>query len=480
MSWILAGILCILLVEGVSRLPIVQAASTASDAARRAVRTMSAPKISDHWKEKVLLVYAGRIFGATLRLVAMLVLVAGLALGAIYLLDALAPGFADFMMGWAGLIFTLVFATLYYLIRKPGQGRAAASAYGPTERMLHRLALGSPAMAEILFDMSVASAKPDTDRVAQGAHVFVAGLARAGTTILMRRFYASGAFCSLTYRDMPFVIAPGLWSRISGLFRRDIAAHERAHGDGIIVDADSPESFDEAFWRLFDGKAYIHEHTLVPHAPSDETLEAYRKYVGVVLTAGGKERYLCKNNNNVLRLEALGRAFPNALILVPFREPVSHAASLRAQHQRFLESQAKDPFETEYMGYLGHHEFGSDHRPFRVTETPAAPGATPESLDYWLGLWIDVHEHVLAHLPTTARLVCYEALCADPHVWQTLADAAGLETTEETTDPFRLSRHDADPEATPDLQRRAEALYAEMTRRAATGPEARPQSQEPV
>ena len=46
-------------------------------------------------------------------------------------------------------------------------------------------------------------------------HVFVSGLARSGTTILLNALYESDEFASLSYKDMPFVLAPNLWSKLS-------------------------------------------------------------------------------------------------------------------------------------------------------------------------------------------------------------------------------------------------------------------------
>ena len=61
-------------------------------------------------------------------------------------------------------------------------------------------------------------------------------------------------------------------------------------------------------------------------------MEKFIRYVGAVLVSDpeGRTRYLSKNNNNILRLPALARAFPQALILIPFRDPLTHAASLLA------------------------------------------------------------------------------------------------------------------------------------------------------
>lgn len=86
----------------------------------------------------------------------------------------------------------------------------------------------------------------------------------------MRRFYATGRYRSLTYRDMPFVLAPNLWRRLSSISRRSIAGVERAHGDDMIIDGDSPESFDEVFWRMFAGHQYIGPDWLQPHEPDQE------------------------------------------------------------------------------------------------------------------------------------------------------------------------------------------------------------------
>ncbi|MBY8978130.1 sulfotransferase [Rhodobacteraceae bacterium NNCM2] len=464
MNWVLAGLLSVVLVEIVSSLPVAAILRRASRAAGRAFRVLSAPAISDHWKEKVLPAYAAQLFGAALRLGALLAGVAAIAWGLVLAGNGLAPGFADFIAGTAGIAATLIIATAWFLIRRR-KGAAEAPAYGPGARLLHRLVLGNRAVAGLLLDIETALARPDAEAAGVGRHVFVAGLARAGTTILMRRLHATGAFRSLTYRDMPFVLAPGLWSRLSGPMQRESASRERAHGDGIMVDGDSPESFDEAFWRLFEGEAYIRADRLLPHRPAEETLKAYRSYVGAILASGGRRRYLCKNNNNILRLPALARTFPNALILVPFREPLSHAASLRAQHERFVASQAEDPFEVEYMGYLGHHEFGRDHRPFRTGEAPAAPGADPGTLDYWLGLWIEVYAHLLAELPANARLVCYEDLCQTPTTWQAVAREAGIGPEAPGAASFQLRRH-AGGGADPALRGRAEALYARMRQQA--------------
>jgi len=102
--------------------------------------------------------------------------------------------------------------------------------------------------------------KSDPERVREQKHIFIAGLARAGTTALMRLFYETGEFCSLTYRDMPFPLAPLLWKKLMRFSAREQGLRERPHGDGIFVGFDSPEALEEVFWRVFCGEQYILPH----------------------------------------------------------------------------------------------------------------------------------------------------------------------------------------------------------------------------
>ena len=327
-------------------------------------------------------------------------------------------------------------------------------------------------MAELTFDIDQRLVRGDPERIAGNRHLFVSGLARSGTTALLRRFHATEAFRSLTYRDMPFVLAPNLWRILSRSQTRGLSQSERAHGDGIFVDADSPESFEEVFWRIFDGSSYITKTHLKPHQPSDAILRKYRCYVSAVLAAHDPPltRYLCKNNNNVLRLASLRRAFPNALILIPFRDPVDHANSLLRQHRHFSRLQDEDGFVLQYMTWLGHHEFGRDHRPFRFDENGplvASPDVM-DTLDPWLANWLETYGWLETTAPKDAVFVCYEDFCVRPEVWSRLADLAGVPETLE--DGAGFVRRNAQVEAPADsaLLERANRLYARLAERSRT------------
>jgi hypothetical protein len=210
----------------------------------------------------------------------------------------------------------------------------------------------------------------------------------------------------------------------------------RAHGDRLEVDADSPESLDEVFWRTFDRESYLRPDGLLPHQPDDEIIKKFRAYVAAILVSGAPPtgRYLSKNNNNILRLPAIRQAFPKAVIIIPFRTPTDHAGSLMRQHGRFVASQGENSFELSYMTWLAHHEFGRGHRPFLFNGQPLpADGIGPDHFDYWLRTWRDAYAYLERTAPEGAVFVQYEALCANPLVWGSLAELAGVPTQEGTT-----------------------------------------------
>lgn len=305
------------------------------------------------------------------------------------------------------------------------------------QRQLHRLALGSRMVTEFSLDLELGRNRVDADVVAASRHVFIAGLARAGTTIMLRRLYASGHFSGLTYRDMPFVLMPLFWKRLTGASAKSMKKTERAHGDGLMVDYDSPEAFEEVFWKTVCGPEYIRKDRLLPHQPDSETLDKFKRYIGLILKSrgGGADRYISKNNNNILRLDSLCKALPESLFVVPFRSPRQHALSLLRQHRRFLVP--GDGFTPKYMKWLGHHEFGASHRPFYLT--PLDNPYSADSLAYWLRLWNDVYEWLAAVAPESVVFISYEKLCTDMgQTWQHLLALAEADEAATEAEPLHL------------------------------------------
>ncbi|NCP76491.1 sulfotransferase, partial [Shewanella vesiculosa] len=338
------------------------------------------------------------------------------------------------------------------------------SDYGILSKLLHKLSLGNAFVGEICFDIECSVKRKDIQSSINGKHIFVSGLARAGTTMLMRALHETGEFASLTYRDMPFVLAPNMWAKISGLANIEMDKKVRVHGDGILVDFDSPEALEEIFWATFIGNSYIRKEKLLPHVVENEIIEKFRDYVALVLMRYGKSRYLSKNNNNILRQNSILEAFPCATILVPFREPLQQAYSLMKQHQKFKVEGESNPFLEQYMGWLVHHEFGSDHRPFEWGVEDAGIYEV-ESIDYWLLQWVSAYSTLLTIFEKQAAsscllFVCYESICSDTtRVWGAILNKLEIESSSIPDFNIRFSET---PSPNSSLKNTAHALYAKL------------------
>ena len=170
--------------------------------------------------------------------------------------------------------------------------------------MLHHIALEYNFLREVFFDVEKTLFLNDTVKKNYDDHVFVTGMARSGTTVLLNAIYESNSFASLTYQDMPFILSPNLWSKINkdGF---EIKKQERAHGDGIKINTSSPEAFEEVFWSTFNHK-------------EDGTVEEFNSFISLLCKKYGMKRYLSKNNQNIRRIDFLIKNYPNSKILIPF------------------------------------------------------------------------------------------------------------------------------------------------------------------
>lgn len=338
--------------------------------------------------------------------------------------------------------------------------------YGFLDRTVHRLAFGRAGVQDMLSDLEtrlygkVIAAQQIT------RPVFVTGLPRAGTTLILEILSRHPDVVTHGYRDMPFLLSPVVWQRLSGRFRARQAARERAHGDGMSVSPDSPEAFEEVVWLRAAASHYT-ETGITPWAETDTTFaDPLRDHIRRLLAARqstGAQRYISKNNANIARLGALQTAFPDADILVPLRNPFDHARSLHGQHMRFSERHRSDPFARDYMRDIGHFEFGALHRPILFPGMAAVTERfRPEDPNYWLAYWIAAH-HAIAAAPG-AKLLDMSRFTEAPKVaglYRTLG-LAPADTTEASALIRPIKRYDP-REWAPDLHDTAATLHHQLT-----------------
>jgi len=191
--------------------------------------------------------------------------------------------------------------------------------------------------------------------------------------------------------------------------------------------------------------------------------KAYLNYQGLVRQEG--KTYLAKNNNALLRYPGLRKLNREFVVVMMFREPMVHAASLLAMQRRYTAMQEKDPFVKTYMDWLAHHEFGLGHKPFRFESGAEALG-DPDTLDYWLDRWVDFYTHALEVDQHRMLWVSHEMWSNQPaQVLRAVMEEAGLEGQVPNLAPHERRRAVDEPV---DAQRKAdaEALYSRLVERA--------------
>ena len=133
----------------------------------------------------------------------------------------------------------VVSAAVFLMKPKPTGTRTP---YGPTDRILHRLAFATYPAQLALADIEDRQYAGKLAPIPTDRPVFISGLPRAGTTLLLELLAGSPEFGAHCYRDMPFVPIPCLWARFANRFQKHTEKQERAHGDGMLIDPDSPEA----------------------------------------------------------------------------------------------------------------------------------------------------------------------------------------------------------------------------------------------
>ena len=315
--------------------------------------------------------------------------------------------------------------------------------YSWLEQKLHKFALSSQFMREVTFDFESTNISSSSET---GDHVFITGLARAGTTILLNALYKSNIFASLSYADMPFVLAPNLWSKIS-FNKKNLELKERAHGDGIKVSTESPEAFEEVFWKTFSDEEY------------EELEDKFRVYVGNIIRKYKKERYLSKNNQNIKRVELITSIFSNSKILIPFREPIQHAYSLLTQHKKFIVDSKNDNFISKYMKWIGHTEFGPNYIPIHNQNLTFHNDL---EINHWIEQWYLTYSNAFQSFKNknNFHFISYEKLCLNKDYWFQIQKLVNIEKHYDFE--FRESKKDIKVNIDSGLKEKAMSLYSDL------------------
>ncbi len=260
--------------------------------------------------------------------------------------------------------------------------------YSSIEKLLHDIVLSKKIINRSLFELEKILYLKD-NKIQNQEHVFITGLPRSGTTSLLNFIYSSNVYASLKYKNMPFILSPN----ISKFFnKKEISKKERLHGDGITFDINSPEALDEFFFN--NNEDFIKRELL--------------NYLKLILISYNKDKYLSKNNLNYKRIELISEILPKSKFLIIIRDPLQHSYSLLNQHIHFCRLQKKDDFIKRYMNYLGHNEFGLNHKswnnPINFNNY--------NDINYWIEQWDLFYQNILNKYSNheNCHLIIYEQL----------------------------------------------------------------------
>ena len=412
---------------------------------RESLVTMGSVDLSEAEKERMIQRSAVRALGCFLLLslggVGALVLPLALLTGAdqlqlVDLDEVLATTFSATFLITSTVVATSAFC--YWYVRQNGQQESVEShaTYSSTERMIHEVAFGTYGIQAAVSRLEDRLYKKSIAQVSAERPLLITALPRAGTTLLLEFCHASPEFATHTYRDMPFVPTPLLWGQFSKFFAKDIAKRQRAHGDGMMIDVDSPEALEEILWMQFWPEQYGSDW-IAPCASevsNDSFKQFYSAHMRKIVCRRSSDsgtRYASKNNANIARIDWLRAAFPDAVLLVPFRNPLQHAQSLLRQHQNFLAIHREDQFAAEYMKAIGHFDFGVNLRPIDFDGWfSSRPTRDQESLAFWLEYWVAAYRRLLEQNDKLTLFSYDDFCCSGEAGLRDLAAAVGAEQSE--------------------------------------------------
>ena len=266
--------------------------------------------------------------------------------------------------------------------------------YSNIQKFLHDLVLNKKFINKSLFELEKIIYLKNKN-IKNQPHLFVTSLPRSGTTSILNFIYSSNHYASLTYKNMPFILSPNF----SKLFnKKNVSTKERLHGDGITFGINSPEAFDEIFFN--NNEEFIKSELI--------------NYIQLILLSEKKDKYLSKNNLNFKRIDFISSILPNSIFLIPIREPLQHAYSLLKQHLHFSKLQKKDDFIKRYMNYLGHNEFGLNHKSWN---NPII-FKDLNDINYWLEQWYLFYSNILQNYQSydNCFFIIYEKLTNPSYV----------------------------------------------------------------
>lgn len=296
-----------------------------------------------------------------------------------------------------------------------------------------------------LAGLESAVLREDIDTTPIRQPIYIAGVPRAGSTLITEILSRHPDVTSHRYSDFPNIHTPYWRNWLAQRARRQApSASERAHRDRIMVTAESPEAVEEVIWmQFFD---HLHDPSrdqrLGKETSNPEFESFYRDHIRKLLLVRARSRYLAKGNYNATRLPYLHKLFPDARFVIPVRNPIDQVASLVKQDNLFEQLNNEDPRVDRQLRMSGHFEFGPARKPICLDRDESACSIrrlweSGKSAEGWALYWHGIYREVLRQLESDPELksavllVKYEDMCREPgKIIGRLLEHTGLDASE--------------------------------------------------
>ncbi|MDX1797918.1 MAG: sulfotransferase [Candidatus Lokiarchaeia archaeon] len=260
--------------------------------------------------------------------------------------------------------------------------------------------------------------------------IYITGLARAGTTIILEMLDKHPELASHKYQNVLMPYLPDWFSEMAKKFNLYEQPFERLHRDGIFVNRESPEAVEEAFWlKFFKNLHNENVPTILTKSDSNPKFEKfYKTHLKKLIINQKCQRYLAKNNYLVTRLDYLLKIFPDSKILLIIRNPEEHIASLIKQSKLFRILEQENPLLPDWLKIVGHNEFGRNQICINVGNTDLINEIhklwrkKKTYVKGWAYYWTSIYNFIANQIETNKNLkkatliIKYDELCETPEI----------------------------------------------------------------
>ncbi|MGL4541725.1 MAG: hypothetical protein ACRCUI_04355, partial [Polymorphobacter sp.] len=213
-AWLGAGFIIFGFGWLLARLRLVALARLVAAQSQHSMAVLRDPALNDDAKEALMQAAAKALFALFVKLTAGLAVALALPVALVWAVAQTGiVGFDDVIAVSLTWPFLLAGVGMFIIVaRRPLARPAAASAtdsfessYGRLDRLLHRLAFSTRALQLDFAESEDRKLHAQFGAIVPRPPLFITGLPRAGTTLLLDHVAALPEFATHIYRDMPFV-----------------------------------------------------------------------------------------------------------------------------------------------------------------------------------------------------------------------------------------------------------------------------------